>query len=167
KFIGLLGSSESSDLTLRSSDLPCRDVDEDGIIEIPLRRPLSESINSDTSLGYLLVWCKVKNLSLKPSEYYVVNALENYTLYFPTTWLNKVYVKSDNAARTWNFVNATDETLFSITAYDFENWDENSSEVTEMLMVQNDTVYCCTVTSEGKNAGVSAVDLIEYFSLNI
>lgn len=166
KFVSVINDKNNPDVTLRSSDLLCKDVDDDGVIEIPLKKAMSESINSDTSLGYLLVWCKAGRKGLVPCEYYVVNLLENYTLFYPQGWRNKIYVKSENDARKWHFVNTKDETLFTITAYSFADWDENSSDYTEVLMIQHDTVYCCTVTDTGVAADISAADLLNYFSLN-
>lgn len=162
----VLNDSESPDLTLRSSDLICRDIDNDGIIEIPIRKLMSESINSDMSFGYLLAWCKVTEAGLQECEYFVVNLLENYMLYYPETWKDKVFVHSDNVARTWHFVNTDDEELFSISACDFDEWDNISSDATQMLYVQNNTVYYCSVTQKGSDAGVDSVDLSNYFSLN-
>ena len=167
KFVSLLDNSDNHNTTVRSSELLCRDIDNDGVIEIPLKMTMSESVNSDTSLGYLLVWYKVSKNNLIPSEHYVVNVLENYTLYFPQSWKNKVYVKSENAERKWHFVNTDDETLFTISAHLFSDWEENNSEGSEMIMVRNDTVYCCTITDIGLKAGITVSDISNYFSLNI
>lgn len=167
KLESVLPVSDSPDLTLRSSDLLCRDVDGDGIVEIPLRKLMSESINSDTSLGYLLVWCKVTATGLVACEYYVVNLLENYTLYFPESWRNKVYVRSENALRTWCFVDTKDEPLFSISACEIDDWDSKNSGNTDMLLVQNNTVYYYTITQAGLDAGINSIDISTYFSLNI
>jgi hypothetical protein len=154
-------------MTLRSSNLLCKDIDNDGIIEIPLRKPMSESINSDTSLGYVLEWCEIADSKLVPQEYYVVNLLENYTLYYPKEWKDKIFVKSDISARTWDFVDLNEEVLFSIVTCNFEDWDETRSDVTEMLMIQNETVYFCKITAAGEEKGISAAHLLEYFTLNI
>lgn len=167
KFVSVFNDTDKPDATLRSSELLCRDIDDDGVIEIPLKKAMSESVNSDTSLGYLLVWYKVEKNELIPCEHYVVNLLENYTLYYPSSWKNKVFVKSENMKRKWNFVNANDETLFTISAHSFSESDENNSDNSEMIMVQNDTVYCCIVTDIGDKAGITVSDIASYFSLNI
>ncbi len=167
KFVSLINDAVEPDMTLRSSNLLSKDIDDDGIIEIPLRKPMSESINSDTSLGYVLEWCEVKNSKLVPKEYYVVNLLENYTLYYPKEWKDNIYVKSDISARTWDFVDLKENVLFSIVACNFEDWDESSSEATEMLMIQNDTVYFCKITAAGEKKGIKAADLLKYFTVNI
>ena len=167
KFVSVLNNTDDPDATLRSSELLCRDIDSDGVVEIPLKKAMSESVNSDTSLGYLLVWCKVEKTGLVPCEHYVVNLLENYTLYYPRSWKNKVFVKSENAERKWHFVNGNDDTLFTISAHSFADWDDNNSDNSEMIMVQNDTVYCCTVTDIGEQAEITVSDIAGYFSLNI
>ncbi|MEE1283725.1 MAG: hypothetical protein UHK54_02580, partial [Acutalibacteraceae bacterium] len=143
------------------------DIDKDGIIEIPVQKPLSESINSDTSLAYLLEWCEIKDSALVPQEYHIVNMLENYTLYFPKEWKNKIFVKSDNSARTWHFVDAEENVFFSISACMFEEWDESNFDNAQMLMIQGETVYFCTVTDVGAENGIVIADLMNYFTVNI
>lgn len=167
KFVSLIDDENDRDITLRSSNLISKDINGDGLLEIPLRRPMSESNDGDTSFGYILEWCKIKKSKLVATDFYVVNLLENYNLYFPSDWKNKVYIRTDLETRTWNFLNKNDVMLFSVSAIDFSQWDENSSSVTEMLMMQNDTVYACTITEEGKSFGIKAVDLLKYFSLNV
>ena len=84
--------------------------------------------------------------------------LENYTLYYPKEWKDKVFVKSNISSRTWDFVDMKEEVLFSIVACNFEDWDENRSDVTEMLMMQNDTVYFCKITAAGEERGITAAE---------
>lgn len=167
KFISMLSDGENPDITLRSSDLLCKDIDNDGVIEIPLKKAMKESLNSDTSLGYLLIWHKVGKNALVPCEYYVVNLLENYTLYYLQAWKNKVFVRSENARRKWHFVNSNDDVLFTISAYAFSDWDEKNSDGSEMIMIQKDTVYGCSVTDIGAQAGINVSDISNYFSLDI
>lgn len=167
KFVSLLDDVNNRDITLRSSNLICKDINGDGRLEIPLRKPMSESNDGDSSFGFILEWCEIKKSKLVATEFYVVNLLENYNLYFPSEWKNNVFIRTDLGTRTWNFLNKNDVLLFSVSAIDFSQWDENSSVVTEMLMMQNDTVYACTITEEGKSFGIKAVDLLKYFSLNV
>ena len=166
-FVSSINDTNAADLTLRSSNLICKDIDKDGIIEIPVQKPLSESINSDTSLAYLLEWCEIKDSALVPQEYHIVNMLENYTLYFPKEWKNKIFVKSDNSARTWHFVDAEENVFFSISACMFEVWDESNFDNAQMLMIQGETVYFCTVTDVGAENGIVIADLMNYFTVNI
>ena len=77
------------------------------------------------------------------------------------------FVKSNISSSTWDFVDMKEEVLFSIVACNFEDWDENRSDVTEMLMMQNDTVYFCKITAAGEERGITAADLLKYFTLNI
>ncbi len=167
KFKSLIDDISNPDITLRSSNLICKDVNSDGYIEIPLRKPMAESKDGDVSFGYLLEWCAVNKSKLVPVEYFVVNLLENYSLNFPKEWKNKVFVNSVPENRKWRFVDKNGNELFSLTAYNFSDWDESSAYVTEMLMMQNETVYACTITDAGEKYGIKAVDLLKYFSLNV
>ncbi len=153
-------------LTVRSNNLYSADIDEDGIIEIPLREPLAESKNGDTSLGYLIEWCSVNGAKLEPKLHFLVNLRENYRLFFPKKYIGRLFVRSDNSTGTWTFVTASNTELFRIEVYDLSEWDENSKNVTETLFINGDKVYACTVTEAGEEKGVKANDLVKYFSLN-
>ncbi len=159
-------AQDYSSLTLRSNNLESYDVDEDGLIEIPLRKALAESRDGDTSVGYLLAWCSVEPDKLQEKEYYLVNLQENYRIYFPKEYKGKVFVRSDNASGTWNFVTAKNEELFEISVFSLDAWNENNSKVTETLLITGDKVYACTITELGEKQGIKAVDLVKYFSLN-
>ena len=166
-FVSSINDSNANDITLRSSSLICKDIDGDGIIEIPIQKPLSESNNSDTSLAYMLEWCEICDSVLVPQEYHIVNMLENYTLYFPKEWKDKIFVRSDNSARTWHFVDTDENVLFSISACMFEEWDETNFDTAQMLMIQNETVYFCTITDAGAENGILIADLMSYFTVII
>ncbi len=167
KFKSLINDIADPDITLRSASLISKDVDSDGLIEVPLRRPMAESKDGDVSFGYLLEWCAVRKEKLVPVEYFVVNLLENYSLYFPKEWKDKVFVNSVPEARKWRFIDKSGTELFSLNAYNFSDWDESSAYVTEMLMMQNETVYACVITDAGEEYGIKAVDLLKYFALNV
>ncbi len=160
-------NQNNNDLTVRSNNLYSTDIDEDGIIEIPLRELLAESKNGDTSLGYLLEWCSVNDGKLEPKVHYLVNLRENYRLFFPKEYIGRVFVRSDNTTGTWNFVTDSNKELFEIAVYSLDEWDDNSKNVTETLYIDSDKVYACTITEAGEEKGIKANELVKYFSLNV
>ncbi len=167
KFISVLDDADNPDMTLRSNTLHCKDFDNDGVIEIPLQKPLSEIVDGSMLLGFLLEWCEIQDEKLVPQEYYVVNLLESYSLLYQEDWINSIFVRSDPSARTWNFVDNEENILFSIVACKSEDWDKNNITDAEKLMEQNETVFYCTVTPEGIQNGISSETIIKNFSINI
>lgn len=161
------GDKSVTALTQRSSNLPCKDIDSDGLIEIPQRRLMSELINGEVSTGYLLDWCSVSENGLEPKLHYIVNTQENYKLLFPNEWFDKVFVGNEPASRAWSFSNSDDDLLFVITAYSLDGWDRITDKITEVLLIQSDTVFTCTITELGEKFGVTATDLLKFFSTGV
>jgi len=89
--------SEAINRTIRNSSLISRDIDEDGVIEIPINtvfmgyedKPETEQINMTN-------WYALENNMLvrKYSSYYSIN--DGYAFLFPESWEDKVTVKSVN-----------------------------------------------------------------------
>lgn len=170
KFVSAINDAEKPDMTLRDNTLFCKDIDNDGIIEIPLQKPLSEVVDGSMSLGYLLEWFEVKNNSLVAETHYVVNLLESYTLAYPDEWKDIVFVRNDLAFRTWNFIEIADDKenlLFSIVACKPEEWESNAIADAVEIIVHNETVYYCTITPAGAEKGIKSEDIKNNFSVNI
>lgn len=169
-FVSLISASNSvsKDTTVRSNNFFVQDIDQDGMLEIPLKETLPQSADSDVSVGYLLVWNSVTNGKLVPIERYIVNLQGNYRLYFPNKYAGKILVCSDNTTGHWKFISADGNTeLFNIVIYDVDNWEKYSSKVTAMLHSNNNKVYACNITDAGKAFGISVQELKENFSMNM
>ena len=152
--------------TIRSNSLSVTDINGDGLLEIPERQVLPQSTDSDVSVGCMLVWNEIKGGKLVPKEYCVVNMQGNYRLSVPQKFVGKVFVCSDNSTGHWSFKNSKNQKLFDIVIYDADDWDKHSQSVTQMLFINNNTVYACNITQEGFAVGVTAEALTENFEIN-
>lgn len=98
------------------------DIDGDGIIEIPVTRPLAGYENSQPEDQQLLTsWTQYTDfyeLTEKFAGYYAVS--DGYTMIFPSRWTDKVTVKKDSI---------TNETVF----YKFEG--DINAEMTELMRI--------------------------------
>ncbi len=162
-FVSLISDIDS---TIRSSALSVADINNDGMFEIPERKPLPQSSDSDVSVGFMLVWNEIKGGKLVPKIYSVVNMQGNYRLTIPKMFVGKVYVCSDNSTGHWSFKNSDNQKLFDIVIYDVDDWDKYSKSVTQMLFINNNKVYACNITQEGFDFGVTAQALTESFAIN-
>lgn len=149
--------------TRRGGTLKCADVDNDGLIEIPLRKKFIQSDADEVAAGYLLAWCGMEGETLTPQIYYAVNVAQDYRLFLPREWNGAVFVHCDDAAQ-WSFVNGRGETLFSVAVQESAALKENNATVT----VLDDTsspgmTYYCRVTEKGKAFGVTEEALKSYF----
>ena len=149
--------------TQRGGTLKSADVDDDGLIEIPLRKRFIQSAADEVAVGYLLAWCGVEGKTLTPRLYYAVNVAQDYRLFLPKEWNGKVFVHYTDAAH-WEFVNGRGETLFSVSVQESASLKSNNATVT----VLDDTsapgmTYFCRVTEKGRAFGVTEEELESYF----
>ncbi len=156
-----------NDATVRSNTFFVQDIDNDGLLEIPLKDTLAQSADSDLSVGYLLVWNEIVNGTLKAKEHYVVNLQGNYRLRFSEQLMKKVLVCSDNLTGHWKFLDAENQAeLFNIVIYGIDDWSDYSDKVTAMLHTNNNKVYACNITEAGEAFGIDINELKENFSMN-
>ncbi len=150
-------------LTQRGNTLRCADVDNDGLIEIPLRKELRQSKAGEVAMGYVLEWSGLQGKTPVPKIYYAVNIALNYKVFLPKEWIGKISVHYTDASH-WSFVNNRNEELFSITARETSLLSETKDSVT----VLDDTsepgmTYYCRVTKKGEAFGVTEESLKAYF----
>ncbi len=110
-------TDKSTNLTERNVLLTCRDIDEDGQLEIPGEYPMVGADKEERALK-LTKWSQHVEGQLKPVSYSVVNRPEGYIFVYPLEWLDTVTVVSDAKTRTWSFY----------------IWDESTQEIGQELL---------------------------------
>ncbi|HBL40511.1 MAG TPA: hypothetical protein DDY98_02650 [Ruminococcaceae bacterium] len=157
------GKSGLNTLTQRGDTLRCADVNNDGLIEIPLRKELKQSKAGEVAMGYVLEWCSMQGEEPVPQLYYAVNIAHDYKLFLPKDWIGKIAVHYTDASH-WSFVNNRNEELFSVTVSETSEFDTIKESVT-VLDDQSapGMTYYCNVTKKGEAFGVTEEILKAYF----
>lgn len=91
-----LDNSKISSLTARSSGLYCRDVDGDGIVEIPSREPFP-GYREANDMQYLTNWNVFENYTIVKKYSSLTEAAKGYSFMLPVRWEGLVTVKNDAA----------------------------------------------------------------------
>lgn len=103
-------SEEPEDLalyesTMRPSGVVSRDVDGDGIVEIPTQSLLpGYREDQEGEQLYLTTYNVLDDEELSPSVHAVLNDSMGYTFLFPSTWRGNVTVKRVHESGEWRFV---------------------------------------------------------------
>lgn len=85
--------------TFRSSAASVRDIDDDGIMEIPINILITQADDSSENI-YRTEWCVVKNKALEVKLSALMNYGDGYFIVIPEKWKGKVTVTRDTANRT-------------------------------------------------------------------
>lgn len=107
-----------SNVTTRKTSAVCRDIDNDGIMEVPVENVMKvDSLQEGEILCSIIDWYKMDaNSSFTKCCSSVANFTDGYYFILPESWENMVAAFNNNAARTIKF-------------YAIENADENNTAV--------------------------------------
>lgn len=183
-------STQTTTQTLRHMKLSCRDIDNDGFIEIPVSVDMNGSsivdnsapqtlltasadntVNQTKSL-YYTKWVKFRDDKLRAVQYSVIDENGGYVLNIPSSWVGRITVLGNDGQ--WDFYRweSYDEKLgkllFSINYYD-----KNDSTLkqkyknTKLLASYSSTDYVYTITEDGEYFGVTDDILTSNFNTTV
>lgn len=152
--------SEHNNITLRKTSTLCKDVDNDGIVEVP--SPYTVIIDGDQSASCPINrWYKIntEDNSYIETEQTVASYADGYYFVLPEDWYGKIAVVNDNTTRTTTFYevleskssmevateNATDNNTESATVPDIDNKNEKPTDVPSE---KDDTEQIAGINSE-------------------
>lgn len=157
--------SQTTKSTWRNINISSFDINNDGLLEIPVSVNgssfMNDSVAEDesTSVMSFIKWVKYRKGYLSDVQYSIVNGKEGYILKIPSSWVERILVKESDgqidAYRWMSSSNKTGDLLFSI--YSFSNSDaEKNKEYSayKKLGSAGDTDYVYRVTDAGYAFGV-------------
>ena len=159
-------------LTLRAASLEMTDINNDGIIEIPVASELPNAAQNDEKL-YYTNWCSFNGERLSVKQITVVNTIDGYYLTLSNNLVGAIAVLKDTEAhkRTFYLYNQAkgevQEKLFEIVAVkikDFEKADYQPQNLTEIYRTE-DTVFAVEVSEKSISSGITVDTVKEMFSM--
>lgn len=136
-----------------AASLSCRDIDGDGVLEVPVVSQLPGFTEDDTldSTSFLVEWRRWQRSGLTLlKERTLLNISENYCFTLPYQLDGKITARNDTTRRTVTYTSVNMEsgeqllgsTLFSIRAFPRSAWESRGEGAGyELLSSQNDVVY--------------------------
>ena len=161
--------------TIRSSAIMCKDINDDGILEIPIYESLPSVPSKNNENLYYTNWCSYNGESLTNKRTTIMNLNDGYYLNVPVKWVGKIAALKDTENRIRTFYRYDSETqtvgeeLLYIQAFDSDDWDGGkytSLKLTEIIRTDS-TVYAGWTNEGGDEMSVTleeiknAVKLIE------
>ena len=123
-----------SNRTLRAASINCRDIDGDGVLEIPVATALPNAAGTEELL-YYTNWCAFDGQKLATRRITVVNSVDGYYLEIPDNLANRLAVikDTDNHRRVFYYYDKETETVGSriatvavVSAEDFDSTEDKS-----------------------------------------
>ena len=158
--------------TLRSASIGCKDIDGDGVLEIPVATNLPNAANSDELL-YYTNWCAFDGKKLITRQITVVNSLDGYFLKIPEELAGRLAVlkDTDNHRRVLYYydtqLDEVGDRLATVTVVQKKKWDSKEFNRLNMFEItrNDEDVFAGTVNLTAKHA-ISEEQLKSMFELN-
>jgi hypothetical protein len=160
--------------TLRSSSYPVADINDDGILEIPIQENVPAVATTDLAEKlYLTNWCSFDGENLTVQTTTMINVADNYYFTISQKWRNKIAILKDtqNHVREiylYNHADATvGEKLLSIYAFDKKKWQNGDYKDLRLdeLDENADTVFAYKLNEELGNLSITHNDVRKSFKI--
>ena len=158
-------AAKETTATLRIATLECRDINDDNILEIPVRREVpTVTRTNDSEKQYLTDWCSFNGTTLTSQMTTFVSVSEGYYYIIPAKWIDKIALLRDESSglteiyRFNSEENVSAERLLYIRSVKKADWDSGvykNQDVTEIVN-NGETSYICYISAAAEADGITA-----------
>lgn len=161
--------------TARSVSLMCKDINHDGIIEIPVSSelPSADGVTSAEKI-YYTKWSSFNGEALVAKQTEIINQNDGYSMTLPSKWVNHIAVSIDTKRYRRVFYACDEEMkptvrLAELYTYKISDWDNQSFErpanVEEICRTADSVIAGC-VFSQNDPLSVTIDELKKMIYLN-
>ncbi len=160
--------------TLRAATLETKDMNDDGILEIPVRRDVPTVTRlSEAEKLYLTDWCSFNGENLTVQLTAFMNQSEGYYYVIPKKWIDSVAILKDNEnslIEIYRFDtenNVSGERLLYIKAVKKSDWDNGVYQKEDLTEIVNngETAFVCNISDLAKAEGITIKQIKNDFKL--
>lgn len=163
-----------TNLTLRSVSFSIKDINNDGLIEIPVQVNVPSVAKSEVNEKlYLTNWNSFNGEFLTVQTTMMINTNDGYYFTIPQKWIDKIAILKDTDSRLREIYryNPEDETvgesLIYIKAVKKQDWEDGkyNTEGIEEIMNDGQTSFICKISDEAKKDGINIEIIRQAFKL--
>lgn len=153
----------SNTATLRYEPIGCSDMNNDGVIDIPVQSRIfgkgDNSLTVDTENIYLTEWKNYTKAGLETAAYTLINYSDGYMINLDESEINTTGIRNYRSQNCW-VVYKTDSSgesvgeIYSVLKIFSDRWDESKFSAYIPIVEKEDSVVCVYVTQNGKDRGI-------------
>lgn len=160
--------------TIRSATIPSADVNNDGIIEIPMASDMPNAdFNSDEKL-YYTNWCSFSGDVLTVKQVSVVNTADGYSINLPKRFIGNIAASKNVDKRTRtvylydNELQIIGQRVVTFKAYDKTEYEESEIKKSNNIKVfsKDNTIVVAETFDIGQELGLTSEELENILSFN-
>ncbi len=160
--------------TLRSSSYPITDINNDGLLEIPVQENVP-AVATDVVAEklYLTNWCSFDGVNLTVQTTTMINVLDGYYFTIPNKWRNRIAILKDTENRIREIYmydhdeGVIGESLICMRAFNKKDWDSGKYKDLKMNEIARDdkTVYAYKLNDVAVEISITHSDVEKSFVL--
>lgn len=160
--------------TLRSVSFTFTDINEDGVIEIPVQENVPSVTRSEVNEKlYLTNWCSFNGSKLTVQLTTMINVNDGYYYTIPPKWVGKIAVLKDtenNLREIYKFdpdEMTVGNSLLYIKAVKKKDWDDGKYRTSGVSEILNDgeTSFICCISEDATAEGITLDSVRSNFKL--
>lgn len=149
--------------TLRYDPIGCTDINNDGIIDIPVQMTVigkdDNSLAAESEKVYLTEWKSLASSGLETVAYSLVNYNDGYMINLEKSEINSLGVRNYRSQNCWIVYSADSDgtpvnELYSVFKIPFQKWNADNHDAYIPVLENEDNVICVFITSDGKSLGL-------------
>lgn len=153
-------------VTLRFEPIPSADVNNDGIIDIPVQSRIfgkgDDSVTIDTENIYLTEWCNF-NSTAKPSVVAntLINYLDGYMIFLDQNEIDTLGIRNYRSQNCWVVYRngsggGSGNEIFSVMKVSSSRWNSETFEKYIPIVEKRDYTVCVYITPSGQKSGIDS-----------
>lgn len=133
--------------TARSSSLMCRDINHDGVLEIPVSSEVYTAVEKSTEKLYYTKWSSFNGETLVVKQTELINQNDGYSMILPGNWVDNIAISIgfERNKRTFYSIDSEKKTknkLAEVYTFKISEWDKD-----DFKRPENAEEICRTATS--------------------
>ncbi len=149
--------------TLRYDLIGCYDINNDGVIDIPVQinafGKTDNSLASESEKVYLTEWKNLVPSGLETVAYSLVNYHDGYMINLDESEIGYFGIRNYRSQNCWIVYSADNNgmpvnELYSVFRIPFQKWNSENYDAYIPVFENEDNVICAFITSDGKRLGL-------------
>lgn len=152
----------ANNVTLRFEPILSSDINNDGIIDIPVQSEVfangDDSTTIDVENVYLTRWCNFRTSSeYETVENTLINYSDGYMIFIDEDELDTIGIRNYRSQNCWVVYevqsNGEEEEIFSVMKVPAQRWNEKKSDAYVPIIEKKDSTVCVYITPSGRESG--------------
>lgn len=153
----------ANNVTLRFEPILSSDINNDGIIDIPVQSEIfangDDSTTIDVENVYLTRWCNFSSAAdYETVENTLINYSDGYMIFIDEDELDIVGIRNYRSQSCWVVYevqsNGEEEEIFSVMKVPAQRWNERKSDAYIPIIEKKDSTICVYITPSGREFGI-------------